>query len=139
MTNAFSLLDQFFCLPVGMLSKSKGQILRVSAAFHVLFDIPQFLFTEVIFSPLAQMLVVQQYTGQVISNLIGKILTVMTPGQPGTIGNHDSILETAKLSCRLFLHFLFWQLTLPDLKMIVTLYSRGVPQKAVAIHDDRKT
>ena len=39
MTNAFSLLDQFFCLPVGMLSKSKGQILRVSAAFHVLFDI----------------------------------------------------------------------------------------------------
>ena len=38
-TNALSLLDQFFCLPVGMLSKSKGQILRVSAAFHVLFDI----------------------------------------------------------------------------------------------------
>ena len=73
---------------------------------------PQFVFTDVIFSPLAQMLVVQQYTGQIISNLIGKILTVMTPGQPGTIGSRDSILKTAKLSCRLFLHFLFWQLTL---------------------------
>ena len=35
----------------------------------------QFVFTKVIFSPLAKMLVVQQYTSLTISNLIGKILT----------------------------------------------------------------
>ena len=59
---------------------------------------PVFVFTEVIFSPLAQMLVVQQCTGQVVSNLIGKILTGMTPGQPGTISSGDSILEAAGFS-----------------------------------------
>ena len=36
----------------------------------------------------------------------------MTPGQSGTIGSCDSILEAAKLSCRLFLPLLFCQLTL---------------------------